>query len=363
MARNLLAIFFLLGIIALLSTTAGMAASIGGTSDFQDGSVQGWSNSNRADLITVQSGGQNGPDDQFLVVEATGGSGSGSKLALFNDDDLWTGDFSAATSLNLDMMNPTASSELEMRLVLFGPNNTSSRWTSDVAITVPNDGEWRSYSFPIDEEAIVPVRGGATFEEVSNGVIRTMLRHDSGSPSAGGTVVAASLAIDNIILRGALRGDFDQNNVVDVADVDLLLMEVGAGTNSTDFDLDSNGTVNRDDIRVMLNAADILNSYVGDANLDGQFDSGDLVLVLQTGVYEDNLPMNASWESGDWNGDGDFDSGDLVFALQEGGYERGMRPAVAVVPEPSSLILLALGILLATGARSRRDLRGCTLGS
>ena len=363
MARNLLATISLIGIFTWLPPNAAMAASIGGTSDFQDGSEQGWTNQRKTELITVQSGGQNGPDDRFLVVEATGGSGVGSRLAVFNDEDLWIGDFTAATSLDLDMMNPTASPELEMRLVFFGPNSTSSRWTSDVALTVPNDGEWRSYSFPIDEEAIVPVRGGADFEEMLGGVIRTMLRHDSGSPSSGGTVVTASLAIDNIILRGALRGDFDQNNVVDVADVNLLLMEVGAGTNPTDFDLDSNGTVDQDDIRVMLNAADILNSYVGDANLDRQFDSGDLVLVLQAGVYEDNLPMNASWESGDWNGDGDFDSGDLVFALQDGGYEQGMRPAVAVVPEPSSLILLALGILLATGARSRRYLRGCTLGS
>jgi len=363
MAQNLLATISLIGIFTWLPPTAAMAASIGGTSDFQDGSEQGWTNQRKTELITVQSGGQNGPDDRFLVVEATGGSGVGSKLAVYNDNDSLTGDFSAATSLNLDMMNPTASPELEMRLVFFGPNNTTSRWTSDLALTVPNDGEWRNYSFPIDEEAIVPVRGNANFQEMLGGVIRTMLRHDSGSPSAGGTVVTASLAIDNIILRGALRGDFDQNNVVDVADINLLLTEVGAGNNRTDFDLNSSGTVDQDDIRVMLNAVDILNSYVGDANLDRRFDSGDLVQVLQTGVYEDNLPMNASWESGDWNGDGDFDSGDMVFALQGGGYEQGTRPAVAVVPEPSSLTLFALGILLATGARSRRNHRGCTLVS
>ena len=279
----------------------------------------------------------------------------------FNNEEHWTGDYTAATSLDVDMMNPTPSRELEMRLVFFGPNTTSSRWTSDAALTVPNDGVWRTYSFPIDEEAIVPVRGSAEFPEIIGGVIRTMLRHDPGDPSSRGSPVTASLAIDNIILRGALRGDFDKNNVVDVIDVNLLLSEVKAETNQVDFDLDSSGAVNQDDIRLMLNAPDILNSYVGDANLDRQFDSGDLVLVLQAGVYEDSVAMNATWEAGDWNGDGEFDSSDLVFALQDGGYEQGFRPAVAVVPEPSSLALFALGILLATGCRSRRYLHGCTL--
>ena len=186
MARNLLATISLIGIFTWLPPTAAMAASIGAASDFQDGSEQGWTNQRKTELITVQSGGQNGPDDRFLVVEATGGSGVGSRLAVFNDEDLWIGDFTAATSLDLDMMNPTASPELEMRLVFFGPNSTSSRWTSDVALTVPNDGEWRSYSFTIDEEAIVPVRGGADFEEMLGGVIRTIdrLGAPSGRPRA-----------------------------------------------------------------------------------------------------------------------------------------------------------------------------------
>ena len=81
MAQNLLATISLIGIFTWLPPTAAMAASIGGTSDFQDGSEQGWTNQRKTELITVQSGGQNGPDDRFLVVEATGGSGVGSKLA------------------------------------------------------------------------------------------------------------------------------------------------------------------------------------------------------------------------------------------------------------------------------------------
>ena len=60
----------------------------------------------------------------------------------------------------------------------------------------------------------------------------------------------------------------------------------------------------------------------GDANLDGRFNSSDLVKVFQAGKYEDSIFQNASWEEGDWNGDGDFDSQDLVMAFQLGWYEQ-----------------------------------------
>ena len=45
---------------------------------------------------------------------------------------------------------------------------------------------------------------------------------------------------------------------------------------------------------------DLFNSWVGDANLDGEFNSGDLVVVLASGAYEQDV--TAVWESGDFNG-------------------------------------------------------------
>jgi hypothetical protein len=58
----------------------------------------------------------------------------------------------------------------------------------------------------------------------------------------------------------------------------------------------------------------------GDSNLDGLFDSRDLVLIFQAGEYEDLVVGNASWADGDWNRDGDVTSADLVFAFQAGNY-------------------------------------------
>ncbi|MEZ6119667.1 MAG: dockerin type I domain-containing protein [Pirellulaceae bacterium] len=71
---------------------------------------------------------------------------------------------------------------------------------------------------------------------------------------------------------------------------------------------------------------DILGTHYGDVNLDGRFDSGDLVLIFQAGEYDDNLANNSTWADGDWNCDGEFDSQDLVRAFQDGGYRIDVNP-------------------------------------
>jgi hypothetical protein len=68
------------------------------------------------------------------------------------------------------------------------------------------------------------------------------------------------------------------------------------------------------------------NRPLGDADGDGRFGSSDLVAIMQSGKYEDDIPHNTSFAEGDWDGDGDFTSADLMLALQTGTYER---PALA----------------------------------
>jgi hypothetical protein len=97
-------------------------------------------------------------------------------------------------------------------------------------------------------------------------------------------------------------------------------------------------------VNAWITGGDLYNSYSGDANLDREFNSGDLVTLFVAGKYETGNP--AVWTEGDFNGDGIFNTGDFVTALSGGGYEVGPRTAVAAVPEPASATLLLLGLLM-----------------
>lgn len=88
----------------------------------------------------------------------------------------------------------------------------------------------------------------------------------------------------------------------------------------------------------------------GDSNLDGLFDSGDLVTVFRAGRYDTGAAAN--WEQGDWTGDGQFDSSDLIAAFREGNYRASA--ATAAVPEPKSLAIIIIALPAVMRLRVRR---------
>jgi hypothetical protein len=146
-------------------------------------------------------------------------------------------------------------------------------------------------------------------------------------------------------------GDFDNDGTLTVSDIDLMRDAVRAGANNPTFDLNNDGNVNFDDLNLLVTAPEMFNTYLGDANLNGEFNSGDLVAVFQVGRYETGSA--ATWAEGDWNGDNVFTSSDFVVAFQGGGYEAGPRGGVAAVPEPSGLIGLAIAGLCMLRRRRR----------
>lgn len=85
--------------------------------------------------------------------------------------------------------------------------------------------------------------------------------------------------------------------------------------------LDANDPTTVDDVDAVEDFFAHIQSTAGDSNLDGKFDSSDLVQVFQRGLYEDDEPRNATWEDGDWDGDRDVTTADLVFAFVHGTYE------------------------------------------
>jgi hypothetical protein len=99
----------------------------------------------------------------------------------------------------------------------------------------------------------------------------------------------------------------------------------------------------------------------GDADMDCDFDQIDLVQVQVAAKYLTGQP--ATWGEGDWNGapggsagdnipppgDGQFNQLDIVAALGAGKYLQGNYcadggAAALAIPEPSTLLLLALGL-------------------
>lgn len=142
--------------------------------------------------------------------------------------------------------------------------------------------------------------------------------------------------------------DFNGDDFVKPDDVDTLTQAIRSGSTESVFDLDYSGAVDMQDREVLIKA--MLNTYYGDADLNREFSSEDMVKVFQAGQYEDDLSANSSWASGDWNGDLEFDSDDFVLAFQDGGYEQGRRgpgPWVdpQAVPEPSGILLAVIGML------------------
>lgn len=150
-------------------------------------------------------------------------------------------------------------------------------------------------------------------------------------------------------------GDFNTDGHIDILDVDALLTAVKSGENDPRFNLSADVVVDTKDLGIWVHL--IKNTYFGDANLDGEFNSSDFISVFGNGKYENG--SEAGWGDGDWNGDSAFDSGDFIVAFQDGGYELGPRAITRAVPEPSNAILLWAGIVGAHGLCRIRRSRYC----
>ncbi|MEO0601351.1 MAG: hypothetical protein AAF211_07940, partial [Myxococcota bacterium] len=104
---------------------------------------------------------------------------------------------------------------------------------------------------------------------------------------------AENLLFDNVEFFGNAAtfatGDFDEDGDIDIVDVDLLFANFGDAA----FDLNLDDDATADDVAVLL--AGVFDTVVGDANLDGLVETGDLAILA--GNFNGNVTSYA---------DGDF---------------------------------------------------------
>ncbi len=177
----------------LLMPAAAGAITAGQLDDFQDGTTQGWISgfNNPTPPVNVSTGGPGGAGDRYLRARSNGGFGAGSKLVFFNNAQ-WTGDYIAAgvTFIEADMAN-FGSVSLSMRVAFRGDGGDFS---SVSTASVPADGVWRHYVFPIQESDLT---GGFDYAATMSAVFQTRILHKT-TPGANGDPVVTQMGVDNI---------------------------------------------------------------------------------------------------------------------------------------------------------------------
>ncbi len=184
---------------ASLAVAPACAVSLGQSDSFQDGSTQGWRVGPAHPLppVVITTGGPGGAGDAFLQVQATGGAGPASRLAVENTLQ-WTGDYTAAgvTALTLDAFN-FGPSDLALRLLFDGSDGSAfaRAWSTTPVLLAAGSG-WQQLRFAITP-ADLTAEGGGSIALALSQTYSVRLFHGTASSFPGGAVVA-TLGIDNV---------------------------------------------------------------------------------------------------------------------------------------------------------------------
>ena len=148
--------------------------------------------------------------------------------------------------------------------------------------------------------------------------------------------------------------DFDNDGDVDADDIDILCANMGG--DPVPYDVDEDGDVDEDDVVFFIenyveydsdgdSVADGDGTFRGDFNLDGVVNGTDL------SIMNGNFGSSVGFAGGNANCDTTVNGTDLSILAGNFG-----NTAAAVVPEPASAVLIAVGACV--GLRRRRACRG-----
>jgi len=175
------------------------AVTFGQVDNFQDGTLAGWTN-NAGNASNIADGGPGGSGDHFLEVFSTGGSGPGSRLTIFNNDQ-WTGDYIGAgvTAIEVDLRNEGAV-QLSIRIAFKRDNSFSAPGYLSAAFLLPADAIWHHVVFLIMPGSMIPVGGPTPFSTFFSGTGPGEMRiiNEVGTSNLNGDPIIAQMGVDNI---------------------------------------------------------------------------------------------------------------------------------------------------------------------
>ncbi len=159
------------------------------------------------------------------------------------------------------------------------------------------------------------------------------------------------------------RGDFNGDGDYSCADVDPLVGDIIGGTNTSVFDLTSDGLVDQADLSSWLEIAGAAKQssqapfLSGDANLDSMVNAQDLNTLALNWQQSPN-----TWCGGDFTASGTVDAADLnELGLN---WQQSSAAPIAAVPEPNLLLALVYSLIAAAGlGRRNRMQQSCLIGS
>ena len=134
----------------------------------------------------------------------------------------------------------------------------------------------------------------------------------------------------SVSFDGGIAGDFNGDGTIDATDIDMVNNAIQSGLSLGTLDLDGSGSLDIGDTEFLV--TNILGTFMGDANLDGQVDSVDLNFV---GLSWQQTGDCFTWSNGNFDGDQDIDVIDLNYVGLN--WQNGVAAAAGVPRAPLAL--------------------------
>lgn len=112
-------------------------------------------------------------------------------------------------------------------------------------------------------------------------------------------------------IHSSMAGDFNDDQIVDDADIDELFSAIRIGSGDLQFDVDNDGTVTSSDVTFLVES--ILRTRFGDIDLDKDVDTYDLTTSIIN--FTSAGGSGGTWSQGDTDGDEDIDTADLTRSI------------------------------------------------